>query len=200
MPAAAIRPADNRPPASGQNSPAVRPWRRSTACSRRHEFRLRRDSRSASDEPWAGGQSPGRSMNRLTDCGTQERNDAGAVARACGKLVGHDDFGRSGGVRRAGNQVDHARQARRQYVPLPGGILEPNEFGESARQGYQVWTPVPVDVERSYLVAALESVAHGVSTEGYGWLRPGCACQPARQPGGFHKRPSHRMRKFMERP
>ena len=62
-------------------------------------------------------------------------------------------------------QIDHRRHAAHNDVPLPAGILKPNQFGHAAGQGNQIRLAVVVHVRHHHLVAAFEVGGNGVGGE-----------------------------------
>ena len=86
----------------------------------------------------------------------QQRDHARAVGGLVGKLAGDHD------IVADHNAVNQAREAAGDDVPLPGGILIPDQLGHATAESDQVGLTVVVDVGDHHLVAAFEIAGYGV--------------------------------------
>src|SRR5215467_5297794 len=84
-------------------------------------------------------------------------HDAGTLIRARREARGDCDLWNVIAVQIEGGDVDEAREAARDHVARPRGVLVPYELGKIARQRDEIGLAVAVDVGRDHLVPAAKA-------------------------------------------
>ena len=95
----------------------------------------------------------------------QDGDHADAVLRLVRELAGEDDLGDAVAIGVERGAVDHAAESAGDDVPLPGGILEPDQLRHAAGERDQVGLAVLVQVGDHHLVPAAQSGGDGMVGE-----------------------------------